>query len=71
MNVSRELTIVLVMGQISHQSHNNLNIQENNSRSMKLAVNAVKAIVIAATKDIDAVSLESLQYEDIKRYVFD
>ena len=38
---------------------------------MKLAVNAVKAIVIAATKDIEAVSLESLQYEDIKRYVFD
>ena len=38
---------------------------------MKLAVNAVKAIVIATTKDIEAVLLESLQYEDIKRYVFD
>ena len=38
---------------------------------MKLAVNAFKAIVIAATKDTEAVSLESLQFEDMRRYVFD
>ena len=38
---------------------------------MKLPVNAVKTMVIASTKDMDATSLETLTFDDMKRYVFD
>ena len=64
-NESRELTIVLVLEQTSYQCHNNLNCRIRTT--MRLAANAVKALLAAAAHDMKMDGLEGLRLEDMRK----
>ena len=60
-----ELTIVLVLEQTSYQCHNNLNCRTRTT--MRLAANAVKALLAAAAQDMKMDGLEGLRLEDMRK----
>ena len=62
---SMEQTIVLVLEQTSYQCHNNLNCRTRTT--MRIAANAVKALLAAAAQDMKMDGLEGLRLEDMRK----